>query len=165
MSDNFDKDFWDAVVSLDPSFKVEAIRVNISSSFMARARCKFCRSGPDYYYGSFKPHMWSDVSRYRSFTKRNKKWIRRMCSSWYKQFEPRTFEDISEFTFRLDYQDMRPTLFRTRGTSTGERENVMECLGCKCGRTIWGFNQRSVKKRPEITNRKGKYGYPKKFVQ
>lgn len=165
MRDNFDKDFWEAVVKWDPMRKQETIRINISSTFMVRARCKFCKNGPDYYYGCFKPHMWDDISRYRGFTGRNKQWIKRMCSSWYKEFEPYTFDDIYEFTFRLEYQSFRPTLFRAHGATMSQRANVLECLTCKCGRTVWAFNQKSTKNRPEVTNRKGKYGYPKKFVQ
>lgn len=165
MSDLFDKDFWDAVVRLDPMHKQETIRINISSTFMARGRCKFCKSGPEYYYGCFKPHMWSDIKYYKNFTARNKQWIRRMCSSWYKEFEPRTFDSNYEFAFRLEYYSLRPTVFRAHGAPMSQRSNVVECLACECGRTVWAFNQKSTKNRPEITNRKGKYGYPKKFVQ
>lgn len=162
MNYDLERRFWEAVNRFD-SDKVKIIRVSISSAFMARARCKFCKGTPVYYYGCYKQHMFEQVQRYRLFTPRNWRWIKRMCSSWYKEYEPRTFDDTFEFTFRLDYKNYRPTLHRARGAECGQRENILECVCCECSRTVWVFNQESTKRRKEITNRKGKYAYPQKF--
>jgi hypothetical protein len=51
-----------------------------------------------------------------------------------------------------------------KGTPLNPRENVTEYVGCNCGATVWSFNDKSAKNRPEITNRKGRYKYPQKFA-
>jgi hypothetical protein len=162
---DFEKDFWIAVTRLDPMYKPEIIRINISLAFMARARCKFCMSGPDYYYARVKPYTFESVQLYKRYTLRNKRWINRMCNSWYKEFKPRDFDDTYEFSFRLDCLQFRPTQNRVHNPRMSEQDNVIECLGCECGRSRWAFNQKSTKKRPEITNRKGRYTYPQKFIR
>lgn len=162
---NFERNYWVVVTRLDPMYKPEIIRINISMSFMARTRCKFCGGMPDYYYARVKPYNFETVQFYKRYTLRNKRWIRRMCNSWYKDYQPRMFDDTYEFSFRLDCLQFRPAINRTRGSEMLERDNAIECLGCECGRSIWAFNQKSVKKRPEITNRKGRYSYPQKFVK
>lgn len=166
---NFDRDFWNAVTRLDPMYKPEIIRINISLTFMAKTRCKFCMGPPDYYYARVKPYHFESVHQYKRYTMRNKRWIKRMCSSWYKEYQPRGFDDTYEFSFRLDCLQFRPAKNRVRGADladwASERDNVVECLGCECGRSIWAFNQKSTKNRPEITNRKGRYTYPQNFIK
>lgn len=164
-SSNLDRDFWEAVTRFDDSYKPKTMGISLSSSFMAKARCKFCTKPPSQYFGMFKTHVWLDASAYRKFTPRNWRWIRRMCSSWYKDYEPRDFEDVFDFTFRFDYKNYRVILHRARGALVNPNDNVIDCVTCECGRTVWAFNQSSTKKRPEIVNRKGKYAYPQRMVK
>jgi hypothetical protein len=165
MRDNIDRDFWEAVTKFDDRYRPKTISISLSSSFMAKARCKKCGGHPTVYYAMFRPGVWSDVVGYRKFSPRSRRWVRRMCSSWYKEYSPKEFHDVFEFTFRLDYKNYNPLLHRTRGSDVIGRDNIIECLSCECGQTSWAFNQESVKRRLEIVNRKGKYAYPQRFVK
>lgn len=165
MSRNIDRDFWEAVNRFDDEYKPKTVGISLSSSFMAKARCRYCGERPTHYFGMYKQNYWDDVSHYRSFTPRNWRWVRRMCSSWYKGYEPKEFNSVFDFTFRLDYKNYRVTLHRARGVDISMRDNIIDCVTCECGRTVWAFNQSSTKKRPEVANRKGKYAYPQRFVK
>ena len=165
MRDNIDRDFWEAISRFDDRYKPKTIGISLSSSFMARARCKFCTKPPSAYYACFKPNLWADATTYRRFSPRSTRWIRRMTSSWYKEFAPKEFHDIYEFTFRMDYKSYRPLLHRAVGADVSGRDNVIDCVSCECGRTIWAFNQTSNQKRLEVISRKGKYTYPQRFVK
>jgi hypothetical protein len=156
--------FWQAIGRDRPMYKPEIIRINISSSFMSRARCKQCGDGPDFYYAMMKPHKWKNVRHFLVYSKAVKSWIQRMLSNWYLPYTPRYFHDLSDFTFRLESKSFDPSLYRVRGANISERDDVIEFLGCECGATVWAFNDKSTKNRPEITNRKGRYKYPQRFV-
>jgi hypothetical protein len=162
MKDNIDRDVWEALTRFDDKYKPKTIGISLSSSFMARARCKKCGGAPTIYYAMFKPHVWADISDYKKFRSRNRRWVYRMCSSWYKSYPPKEFHDVSEFTFRLEHKNYNPVLHRTRG-SVGGLSNTIECLSCICGQTSWAFNQDSVKHRLEIINRKAKSAYSQRW--
>lgn len=145
-------------------FKTEIIRVNISSTFMVRSRCKNCGKGPDYYYAVGQPFKWVDVRSALVFSKKVKEWLTKIISNWYLPFTPRYFEKLGDFAFELEDKSYDPLFHRTRGANNGMNNRVVEFVGCSCGSTIWAFNEKSVAKRPEITNRKGRYKYPQRFV-
>ena len=145
------------------TYKMERIRINVSSSFMARAVCKECGEGPSYYYYVRKPFMWKDARQQITSSKWFRDWIKRLTSDWYLDSEPRYFHDIKEFSAGFEDAHYTPTLHMKRGFVQVEKDNVVEMLGCDCGATVWAFNQKSTKNRPEITNRKGRYKYPKDF--
>lgn len=149
--------------TLPPTRGKGVIKVNISSSFMAKARCKECGKGPDYYYATLKPFMWKDVKHFLMFSSITKMWFAKKAD-WYKQFEPRHFTKVGDFTKKLEDKSYNPIVHRTKGADVSDRINIIEYVGCQCGATVWGFNNLSVQKRPEITNRKGRYKYPQKFV-
>ncbi len=159
-----DGKFWEAITRSSPMYKPEIIRINISSSFMTRARCKKCGKGPDFYYAILKPYKWKSARHALFYSEITRRWISRMVSSWYLQFSPRFFNELDDFTFKLEDKAYNPILHRTRNSNAPERDNVIEFVGCGCGSTVWAFNDKSTKKRPEITNRKGRYRYPQRFV-
>ena len=147
-------------ITLPP--KTEVVKINISESFMARARCKSCGKGPDYYYATMKPFMWKDVKYFLVFSSITRDWFAKNFN-WFKAFEPKHFTKIGDFSKRLEDKSYNPITHRTKGADINDRYNVVEYVGCSCGATVWGFNNVSVQKRPEITNRKGRYKYPQKF--
>jgi hypothetical protein len=159
------RQFWVAISSRGPMYKPEVIKIGISSTFMPRVRCKECNTGPDYYYGVMKPYMFKNVQQYKRYTELSRFWISRMCSDWYKDFDPRSFHKMGDFSYIFENKSIRPTLSRARGADVSDRDNVVEYVSCECGSTVWAFNQKSVAKRPEITNRKGKHKYPQKFIR
>jgi hypothetical protein len=157
---NLEKEVYAILAKYDPMRKMEKIRINISSSFMARARCIECGGHPDYYYQIRKPYMWKDISHQISTSKWMRGWLKRFTADWYLESEPKYFLDVKEFGFVLDDKHYVPTLFKNRGEPKTDRDNVVEIVGCGCGATVWAFNDKSTKNRPEITNRKGRYKYP-----
>jgi len=144
--------------------KVEVIQVNISSSFMKRTFCPKCGKGPDYYYVIMDPFVWKDARFFVRVSKYYRKWIKRMAGSWYLEFSPKYFRQLSDFSFAIDGKSYVPLLHKTPFMNISERDNVTEILGCECSSTVWAFNDKKSKKRPEVTNRKGRYKYPQKFV-
>lgn len=142
--------------------KSEVVKINISESFMARARCKECGKGPDYYYGVMKPFMWKEVKYFLIFSEISKKWFARN-NNWFKEYQPRNFNKLGDFSRTLDEKSYNPIVHRSKGADISDRYNIVEYVGCGCGATVWAFNNISVQKRPEITNRKGRYKYPQKF--
>jgi hypothetical protein len=148
---------------VDRAYKLQRVRINISSSFMARALCKECGKGPAYYYHVRLPFIWKDVSDQIIGSKWFRSWIKRLVSDWYLVSEPRYFRDISEFSASFPDAHYNPTAHMKRGLPKVEKDNVMEMLGCECGATVWAFNQKSTKNRPEVINRKGRYKYPRQF--
>ena len=145
--------------------KQEVVRINISSTFLQRARCKECGKGPNFYYASMPPFKWKDIKHFVIYSKFSKRWVKRMVSDWYRDFSPRYFHNLGDFSFALEAKSYNPALHNSHIRHEQlARDNVIEYVGCDCGATVWAFNDKSIKNRPEITNRKGRYKYPQKFV-
>lgn|SRR5574337_124572 len=145
------------------SYKPESIRLNMSSSFMVRTLCKNCRKGPDYYYRALKPFTWPNVRGFLIFSQITRGWIQKLVSNWYLKYKPRYFWKLDDFSFKLEDKAYLALYHRARGISGSDKNNVIEFLGCQCGATVWAFNEKSTKDRPEITNRKSRYKYPQSF--
>jgi hypothetical protein len=160
--DELSKEFHEFMKKYDPHYRAELIRINISSTFMVRARCIECGSAPTYYYQVRRPYLFFDVRHMGVTSQWLRRWVKRMTEDWYLDDQPRHFHDLKEFSFRLDDKHYLPTLHRARGL-TRDKDNSIEFVGCECTRTVWAFNQKSAQNRPEITNRKGKYTYPHRF--
>jgi hypothetical protein len=159
---DLEREFHDLMKKLDPHYKSELIRINISSSFMTRARCLKCGNKPEYYFAMRMPSRWFDVRDLLLISKWLRKYINRMTDDWYLDDKPHHFTNIKEFSFKLDDNHYEPTLHRSR-FSNKEKDKMIEFISCHCGFTVWAFNQKSVQNRPEIINRKGKYTYPNRF--
>ena len=137
--------------------KIEIVKVNFSSSFLARARCSACGQGPAHYYFSRNPISWYDpinIKKMFEFIKLN---FNRLSNEDYRIddfiFSART----SFFNHSVNYKGYKPRLHRTKGVDPSS--DVVEFLICNCGKTAWAFAERSIKNRPEIINRKSRYHY------
>jgi hypothetical protein len=140
------------------------INVNVSSSFMARSRCKECGSIPTHAYKSRLPFLWKDVTDIKSSWKWFRQWVHKFNNDWsMMQEEPRIFRDIEEFNFVVDDRGYNPRPHKNRFGPRLSRDYVTEFVGCRCGATVWAFNQKSVETRPEIVNRKGRHSFPRRF--
>ncbi len=146
----------------DLFFKLEKKGVNISNSFVKRVCCKHCGKRPTYYFFSLKPYMFEDVQDNLDFSKYCKDHTKRMCYDWFLKNHPRLYKKASYFSFPAN-QGYCPAFHRTVGSLTEEMENVNEFLTCECGLTTWVFNEKSIRGRQEIKNRRGRYNYPQKF--
>jgi hypothetical protein len=162
--DRSQKEMYKVLAAMGTMSKQEVIRINISSTFLAKARCKECGKGPDYYYASMQPFKWEKVKYFILYSKFSQKWVKRMASDWYQAFQPRYFRKLGDFSFALEGKSYDPILHRVKGANIRDKDNIVEYVGCSCGATVWSFNDKSTNKRPEITNRKGRYKYPQKFV-
>jgi len=153
-----------AKIRLPPLDKNTAVVINISSTFLPRVRCKACGEGPDFYFTTMMPFKWEDIKYFLRFSEISKKWIKQSMSDWYVKYEPRYFNQLSDFSFLMEARSYNPMLHKLRGINLSYMNNVREGLGCPCGQTLWYFNNKWAKSLPEITNRKGRYSYPQKFV-
>ncbi len=158
-----EKQFRAMIKRFNPAYKVEVIHLNISSTFLMHACCKICGGRPAYYFRARKPYIYFDVNSRINTSAMIKSWTKSMSSNWYLKEQPKWFKDIKDFNFWLDHNYFVPTLHRSRNSEVKDKDNIIEMIGCDCGATAWAFNEKSVKNKPEITNRKGRYKFPEKF--
>ena len=141
--------------------KLEVIRINVSTTFLIRSRCKGCGSSPQFYYIIRNKRPWFDPNKVIKDTVKFKSLYKRICHDHYMILPTRYFNSLQSFSHQVSYKGFNPKLHLSRGKSF--INNVTEFLMCECGDTSWAFNQKSVQHTPEVENRKAKYKYPKKF--
>lgn len=137
------------------------VSVNVSSSFLPRAKCKMCGQGPAFYYFKTKRIAIVDTSEFRKqYSKKEK-----TRSSSRKFRGPTTdysrWHKISDFSLKVS-QDSYST-FAHRAAKSVRPSKIEEFLSCECGSTVWGFERAQFNKRPESLNRRAKYNYPQRF--
>lgn len=141
----------------------DAHNINISSSFLARARCKSCGKGPSFYFSVQKPYMYFLVNQRLFTSKAIRGWIKNLISNWHLPLSPKYCHNMGGFKLSFDDKHFIPILHRTRGSGVMDKNNIIDMISCDCGETTWAYNEKSIKDRPEITQRKGRYSYPQKF--
>lgn len=111
-----------------------SFKINISSTFLVRSKCKFCLSGPVSFYFSIMPP---------------------------KLLQPIPFNNgylPSRATHLIYNHGYSPKIHMSRNTIP---DDISEMVCCKCHETRWKINFLSHKSlRPEILHRKGKFNYP-----
>ena len=137
------------------------VRVNLSSTFVIRCKCRYCGEGPDEYY--CVNHMAYDLDPRSSQAVYVwfKKYVKQLIGFWYKKHQPSVFTNMRAFNIRWAEQSYKPTLHQHVGIQP--YDTVTEYLSCPCGKSVWAFSQRQGDRRMEIRNRKARYKYPKKF--
>lgn len=158
-----EKELYAILKKFDSKYKPEIIRINISTTFLVRARCSKCGGYPYYYYWVANPILLKDIRNYLVISKWFRSLFKRMTYDWYLSFAPKYFHDIKDFSIILEDKKYNPALHKIRNITTKDNENILEFIGCHCGDTVWAFNDKSNKNRPEIINRKGRYKYPHGF--
>lgn len=140
--------------------KNEIVCVRLSSPFMIRAACRHCGGQPILYYyirnftNWYNPRKSLDqLSSLRD--------VYRMIMNLHNIGDPKDYNSTSFFSTSTTYTQYRPRLHRTRGSSA--TFDIVEFLTCDCMKTTWAFSQKSCQNRPEITNRKARFGYPRRF--
>lgn len=147
-------------------FKIEFASINISSTSIIRSFCKKCGSPPVFLMKIRNNLLWKNPGDFITLSDYYKKYNTRMCSDYYTSARYFSMTDISH---TIDYNAYNPKLHSTlrsympKNNNIADRNNIAEIMMCECGGTSWHYNQKSVKNRPEIANRKGKYSYPSKF--
>lgn len=139
-----------------------AARVNLSSSFLTRSRCKHCGKFPTIYYYVRNPVLWNNPRQITEWFWNRRKFYSRMCSDFYLNDDPKSFTSIYYFSWKLPGGSYDPKLHHTRGVHPVVHNT--ELLACECGASVWAFNTKSSLSRIEILLRKSKYKYPYKFT-
>lgn len=124
------------------------IKVKTSSSFAARTRCKYCFSGPLFYFRSGCPVIRRSPSRSGppSYEKINYNFSKRSIK----------YRDVAirDQSFVLDYNKFNVKAHRVKNLN--RKINYDDVLYCECTKTHWTFNYNSTKDRKEITSRQSK---------
>jgi len=142
-------------------YKQQIIRVNLSTPFIVKSRCKKCKSNPSIYYYIRNKHLSIDPRSGLKIFESIKKYYKRMCADHYMMISPKYFTDLGSFSHSVNYKGFLPKLHRARGVNIGS--NITEFLMCECGATSWAFTDKAAMARPEIVNRKARNKYPQKF--
>jgi hypothetical protein len=126
-------------------------KINLSSTFMVRSRCKKCKSGPlEYIYSN---------NRSLYIIRRIPREYARMSTYHFHSMNLNKVDDIRDFIYQTSYKGYHPTIYRSRGNRIPH--NKKEYMACDCGHTMWAFNVDSVINCPEVFNRKSREYYPK----
>ena len=139
----------------------KSTRVNLSSSFIARTKCRNCGLPPDDYYFINHALYYSDPRSASEVFNWFKKYITNVAGYWYKRHQPRLFHSMKTFNVHWPEQSYKPSLHQHKGVQ--DDDNITEYLSCPCGQTVWAFNSTTAEHRVEIKNRKARYRYPQKF--
>lgn len=141
-------------------WKSQFVRVNLSSTFVTKSRCKECGGCPHEYYRIPQSPYYLDARGEQAIFDWIKTYIKRMSSDWYLLEQPRHFHSIRDFNFYYEEKAFKPALHQC----FIDEAHTIEYLTCSCGRTVWAFNQKIGDDHPDIKHRKSRYQYPQKFA-
>lgn len=144
------------------NYKREVVKINLSSSFMARGRCKYCGEHPIIYYYIYNSTLWDSPEYIQKFFSIISKRVNRMGKTPWHGDSPSDITGLSNFSQGTGFKKYSPIIRQTRGINLDF--DVMEYLMCPCAKTMYAFTQKSNKTRPEILNRMARKTYPKKFI-
>jgi len=144
--------------------KPEKFKVNLSSTFPLKNRCKYCATTPKYYYLTRTSSTWQDYEVVLFINM----WIannhKRMCQNYYLIEMPKDYTTISSFDHSIDYKGYNPRFHKNhKNHNLYANSNTIDYLSCQCGRTRWAFNETMSKNRPEISQRKARFTFKAKF--
>jgi hypothetical protein len=141
--------------------KIKNWGLNISSTFLHRARCKKCGGSPSYslnrYFYVKNPNCNPSLRRQINLLNWVKAARKRMCHDYYLQINPSSIKGLSDLNYTVNYKGYKTRATRNKGINPFN--DYMEYLSCECGKTIWSFYEKSSQNRLEVLNRKGKYNY------
>ena len=141
--------------------KPEFIKIRLSTTFVARCKCKYCGGSPSFYWYTRNPTMWFSPRKEIEHFDFYRKFIKKFNSDFYLNEEPRYFNRMSLFKY-VGREGYRPRLHRTRGTNPVF--DKVEYLSCDCGSATWAFNQKAGDTRPERSNRRARSFFPQEFI-
>lgn len=145
--------------------KKDFIKVNLSSTFPLKSRCKYCSSDPKHYYlartiSAFQDH---EVIIYINM------WIasnhKRMCKDYYLAEMPRNYNVISNFGHSVDYKGYSPRYHRnSKYHNLHANLNMIDYVTCRCGKTRWAFNDTVARYKRETIQRKSRVLFKTKYL-
>ncbi len=140
--------------------KEDIVKIKLSSSFMARTRCKYCGSYPSYYYRFGTDKLYKNPRTYINWFFWYTKHQDRLCDDFYLIDDPKEYTITSYFDYPVKIKSYNPSIHHKSGL---QKRIISECLTCDCGKSYWVFNQKSVANREEIYNRKSDRKFPQIF--
>jgi hypothetical protein len=140
-------------------YKPQIIHINYSSTFLAKTRCRYCKSAPMYYY-YIRKATYFDPKQLQYQFNFSKKFLKRMCVET-ARINVMKITTIRHQKFSLPYKSYPISTHKTKGFIA--KNNVDEYLTCNCGFSCWMFAEKINMNRPESVNRKSRYNYPQKF--
>lgn len=123
--------------------------INISEAFVHRARCKKCGMVPEFYFYYKISKPFSNITESKKFFDLFKN--RKLVSYHYLCCDPVDFKSIRYFCSY--YRDNKLSSLPHRKHIHDKSYDNVDYARCKCGGTLWFFNQQAAK------SRKGKYKY------
>lgn len=142
-------------------YQKHSVNIKLSTSFIARTKCKHCLDYSNFTYRVRNPPVNKDFTvSIRKFEYISKN-VKRMCDDYYMEFSPRSFHSNSWFSHGVNYKGYNPKLHRMRGVQ--KTINFTEFVSCKCGLTNWAFNYKSCESQPSFRRKTDKV-HPKKFI-
>jgi len=128
-----------------------SLKLRCAQTFLFRAKCKFCQSGPQYMY--FIMNRYIDEKNFSSMRKYytdNTQSSLMLADSFYMA------SSIKERRFRPSYMfDANTTYFKKlvppNSKYQPEKDRFISILECECGETAWAFVD---SRREHIKNRK-----------
>ncbi len=136
------------------------VKVNLSSTFMARSRCKKCKGLPEFFYHSKLPyyHVSPHSSNLITTFVQNKL---KIVSDYYLSDDPSNFNNLSAFSSKsCTAYNARYHISRAPSIYGGSMR--IDYLSCKCRSTVWAFKQSTPTE--ESMSKKARTTYNKKFI-
>lgn len=133
-------------------------KVNVSFTFIKRARCKKCAGEPEHYLYAKNKFCWESPRKQLSVFKWAQKSYKRFCNDYYLSNKPSDYKSTHYMSHSAEYKSYSPRLYKNTINSGFE---FIDFLTCGCGYSVWAFFQKSSSERPEIYNRTGKYNFSK----
>ncbi len=135
--------------------------VSLSSTFVMRARCRYCKSKPMYYFWSKTRTLYISFDKPRKMFENIIKLHKDLYSNYYLVADPSNFNKMSDFSYVHPFMKHSVRLHKNKGMQAAR--DYSEYVSCSCGRTIWAFYENFANTRPDIIHRKSVYKYPQKF--
>lgn len=129
------------------------LEVNASSSFIRRTKCKYCVSGPSYYFYVRNKENFVNLKLYLNMQALQKKRMKRVNLS-YSDHHMSNIKTATSFQHPVNYKGFRVKSHRKRHYNLSE---TIEILTCKCGKTCWAFSENTTYNIPEVSNKRSRY--------
>lgn len=142
-------------------YKTEHFHIKLSTTFIARAKCKYCNDFSSFSYRIRNPPLHRSVGVAIKKFEYIRDSVKRMCDDYYMEFSPKVFTSAATFSHDVNYKGYNPKLHRTKFFK--KDLNFTEYVYCKCGMTSWAFNYKSTEKQLQSKKRSNRV-YPKKFT-
>jgi hypothetical protein len=140
------------------------VRINLSTPFVVRSRCKKCGEHPSIYYCMGGPTMWHNPRQSQNEFAYIRKHTNRLCSDYYLMEPPINYNMLMQyFNFKVYFNSYRPRLHRSCTNNKLFFFDIVEYLSCKCGGATWAFNNKYNVVKPGTSLRKARNNFPFQF--